>query len=318
MVTGVTRSMTAGRAWRRTSHGHYVPSAAELTPAQRIVESSVHLPPSGAVAGWAAAYVCGVDWLDGINLNGAFEAVPLCVGPEVRRRSTTRVSYVRDHLQGNEVTPRHGLQVTSPLRTAFDTARWTPSLSDCVVALDAVTHFGLVDLASLCTYVAQRRKWAGLRQLRAALPLVEASVRSPWESRLRMVYVLEAGLPRPYVNQPVFDTYGRFVAIPDLLDQEAGLAVEYDGSGHRERAQHNRDNVREEAMEDVGLIVVRADSYDMRHRRAELLERLLAARRRGLSRVRTRDRWTLQPPSWAIDPYAGLSDEDKDALFGQS
>jgi hypothetical protein len=39
-----------------------------------------------------------------------------------------------------------------------------------------------------------------------------------------MFYRRRAGLPRPDVNQPVFDLDGRFLGIPDLLDLEAGLA----------------------------------------------------------------------------------------------
>jgi hypothetical protein len=123
-------------------------------------------------------------------------------------------------------------------------------------------------------------------------------------------------MPQPLVNRAVFDDCGRFVGIPDLLDVEAGLVLEYDGSGHRERMQHNRDNGREERLEDVNLIVVRADSYDYRYQRPQLIERLRKARARGLRRDRRRDRWTLEPPPWAQNPYDLLTDEDKEALYG--
>ncbi|HEY5848523.1 MAG TPA: hypothetical protein VIT42_17200, partial [Microlunatus sp.] len=71
--------------------------------------------------------------------------------------------------------------------------------------------------------------------------LVDAASASPWESRLRMFSMLEAGLPRPHVNVPVFTTHGSFIAIPDLLDADTGLVTEFDGQEHRQRRQHRED-----------------------------------------------------------------------------
>lgn len=291
---GVTRSMTAGRHWRRTSFGHYLPTEQPSTTAQRLLDASVCLPSGGALGGWAAAFLCGVDWLDGFALDGVtLLPVPLCVGPEVHRRSTATLRYSRDRLPSSEVLRRQPLPVTSPLRTAFDAARWASSTVESVVVLDALAHFGLIQLGAMGAYVAAHAGWPGVRQVRSALPLAHRGVRSSWESRLRMVYVLEAGLPQPLVNPAVFDVYGNFVATPDLHDAEAGLAPEYDGSGHRARSQHNHDNAREEALENLGLIVIRVDSHEYRHQHHRLVERVVTARRRGLLRDRRRDHWAL-------------------------
>lgn len=297
---GMTRSITAGHAWRRATYGYHLPRATPQTTAQRILDAAARLPQGGAIAGWAAAFVCGVDWLDGQTEYGQLRPVTLCVGQHVHRRPTSEVRYVRDRLEAADVTIAHDLAVTAPFRTAFDTARWAPSVAESVVALDALAHFGLVGYVGLAGYLHARPGWRGVPQLRAALGLVDPGVLSPWESRLRMLYQLQAGLPRPRVNPQIFDDRGRFVAMPDLLDAEAGLALEYDGAGHRDRLQHNRDNAREEALEALGLIVVRADSHDLRHRRARLLERVLSARRRGLLRNRSHDHWTVTSPgpSW--------------------
>lgn len=314
---GVSRSSTSGQRWRRSSYGHYVPADQHLSTAQRIVDLLPCLRDGGAFAGWAAAFVQGVDWMDGLDsLTGQALAVPLCLGPDVHRRSTPTVRYVRDRLTDAEVVRRHGLPVTDPFRTAFDTGRWASSLTEAVVALDALAHFGLVSLPTLSSYVAGHPGWPGVSQVRRALSLADAAVRSPWESRLRMVYVLEAGLGRPMVNRSVFSHTGRLLGIADLIDEEAGLVLEYDGSGHREWRQHNSDNEREEAFEGAGLVVVRADSHDYRHKRARLIERMVGGRRRGMARDRRGDRWTLTPPSWATDPYELLTDDDKQALFG--
>lgn len=134
-------------------------------------------------------------------------------------------------------------------------------------------------------------------QLRQALHWADAATESPWESRLRMFYVLTARLPRPLVNRPIFDFDGRFVGKPDLFDPEAGLVTEFDGQDHRSRRQHRADNIREEKLEGVNLVVSRVDSLDLRTRLA-LSDRLQARYRQGLQRDRSHDRWTLEQPDW--------------------
>lgn len=122
-----------------------------------------------------------------------------------------------------------------------------------------------------------------------------------------MVWVLEARLPRPHVNPPVFDLGGELLGFPDLLDAEAGTVFEYDGSGHREELQHASDNNREELFEEHRLLVGRVTRVDMRDR-AAVARRMVSTRRRGLGRDRRADRWTLElPPDWgACCPMADL------------
>jgi hypothetical protein len=137
----------------------------------------------------------------------------------------------------------------------------------------------------------------GLGQFQRALALADPATVNPWESRLRMFAMLRAGLPRPLVNQPVFDLGGNFLGIPDLLDPEAGLVLEFDGQDHRRRRQHQADNIREEKLEVVNLTVCRVDSLDLRQP-VPLIERLRARRAQGMARDRGRDRWTLEQPRW--------------------
>ena len=136
-----------------------------------------------------------------------------------------------------------------------------------------------------------------MTQLRAALALANARSASPWESRLRMFYLLRARLPQPLVNVPVFDLSGNFLGIPDLFDPEAGLATEFDGQDHRRRDQHRADNIREEALEVVNLAVCRVDSLDTRQP-GPLRERLRGRHAQGMRRDRSQDRWTLVEPPW--------------------
>ena len=67
----------------------------------------------------------------------------------------------------------------------------------------------------------------------------------------------------------------------DLLDLEAGLAVEFDGADHRLVGQHTRDVEKDEAFRSRGLELCRVTGPDL-HDRALVVRRLLAARRRAL------------------------------------
>lgn len=73
---GVTPDMKRGKAWRRSSRGWYVPAQTPMTTTQRVVEAAPLIPAGGALAGWAAAYVLGVDLLDG---QSPFAMAPLPV-----------------------------------------------------------------------------------------------------------------------------------------------------------------------------------------------------------------------------------------------
>lgn len=273
------------------------------TPAQRIVEAAAVLPPGAAISGWAAAYACGADLLDGLDdLTMQPLPVTICLPPGLHRSQTPSLRYVQRRLDDTEVTLRPGIPVTRPLRTAFDLVMDAPDLTEAVVALDATLAAGL--LVSDQLRPSPGRRGGGL--VRSVVALSRAGVRSTWETRLRMLYVLDLGFPCPLVNRTVTDLEGRVLGTPDLLDVEAGLVLEYDGSrwtgssvegGHRNRDQHRADNVREELFERAGLIVLRADHGDVRHYRRRLMARMSDARSDGLQRDRRRDRWALGPPS---------------------
>ena len=83
---------------------------------------------------------------------------------------------------------------------------------------------------------------------------------------MKLVWVLDAGLDAPLVNQPVFDLAGNLLGYPDLLDPEAGVVGEYDGVDHKDRDRHRRDVSREQRYRDHGLeyfTVVGGDLQDV-------------------------------------------------------
>jgi hypothetical protein len=292
---GVTPGEIRGPRWQRTSRGFYVPAGTPDSPWQRVANAGVRLPGAGAVGTWAAAGLHGVEWCDGFGPDGRTPLpITLYVGQEGHIRGLgCEVS--QEPLPPHEVCVRFGLRCTVPLRTSFDGMRLAADLVEAVVFGDMMLALDLVEPGGLRCYVERHPRWRGVRQARAALPLLAGGTRGPWESRLRMVWRLAAGLPPPLVNVPVFTRSGELIGIPDLFDAEAAVAWEFDGGGHRAARQHTADNVREEAFEDAGVHVGRATSLDFADE-AVLAARMARARQRGLHRDRRTDAWTLTAP----------------------
>jgi len=289
-----------------------------MSTTQRIVDVIPLIPPAGALTGWAAAFVYGVDTLDGLRSDLSRRPIAICCGADLGRRNTSRITYTRDRLEAQEVHVIEGIRVVEPLRAAFDGARLAGTLEDAVVFVDACAHAGVIRLSDLSTYVEGHRGWRGVRQAVRAVGLADPATRSPGESRLRLFYTIEAGLPHPQVNLPIFNLREGLIGIGDLFDETAALVTEYDGSLHRERVRHRCDNVREEAFESAGLVVVRVDALDLRSHRAELVDRLRDGHRRGMRRDRRHDRWTTVEPAWWTeqqDPEQFLTPDERAALY---
>lgn len=288
---GITDHELRGPLWRSPPYGrHYFATNDANGPTRRILNAISVLPPDGVIGGWAAAHLHGVTELDGRSWSGALEPVFIAL-PYHRRIRRNGIDTVRAPLSPEDITVTKHVRVTTPVRTCFDLIR-RRSLEDAVVAVDAMLRRGVVTGDEVREYVATRAGWKGVPTARAALRLADGRSASGPESRLRFVWVVDAGLPPPEVNQQVYDPVYRFVGIPDLLDKEVGLVGEYDGAQHRELGHHTADNAREERLEALGLTVVRATSIDLKAGRAHLVRRLRDAYRRASERGGPR-RWRL-------------------------
>lgn len=299
--SGVGRGSLRGPAWRKVGHGLYTSAVERVTVTQRIADAAGSLTAEAAVGGWAAAYAWGVDVLDGTDARTGNVQPVDCVSGQLRRRSTPGIRYHRSALADDETAVRLGLRVTSPIRTALDGARWAASPEEAVVFLDAMVAT-LISIDDLRAAVPRHRNRAGIGQAIRAIDLVEYGVRSPWESRLRVCYRHDAGLPRPWVNVPIFSVSEDFMGIADLFDPFAGLITEFDGDQHRDHRHHHQDNIREEGFESANLTVVRTDRLDLNivtnPDRRGVVRRLQDGYRRGCARDVGRDRWTVIVPEW--------------------
>jgi len=98
---------------------------------------------------------------------------------------------------------------------------------------------------------------------------------------MRLVWEIDAGLPRPLVNKPVFDLRGRLIGIIDLLDFEAGVAGEFDGAEHRAALRHSHDVFREDDCRRHGLEYFMVTGPDMRSIPL-VVDRMVSTRSRAL------------------------------------
>jgi hypothetical protein len=176
----------------------------------------------------------------------------------------------------------------------FDEMRAAGDLVGATVVLDMAVRARFVGLDEMAAFAGERRGCTGVQLLRDALLLADQHSASPQETRLRLVWQLVLGLPRPWVNVAVFSREGRLLGYPDLLDEEAGLVIEYDGEDHRDARRHSDDVDREASFRAVGLEVTRVTSRDLRNVQA-LGRRLTTARSRARFEAVERRRWTLDP-----------------------
>ena len=293
---GPSKAAARGGGWRQTSHGFYVPSATPTdVPEQRIVEQSVRLPAIGAVTGWGACRMHRANFFDGLEPDGRTSIpVPLALGRRGNIRADSRVLLNYDLLARHEIAVACGVPVTRRERAVFDAMRFAPSVREATVALDMAVGAGLTSIERMTLYARDHAGWKHIEQVRAALSLAREHSRSPNEVRFRLVWELDAGLPRPEVNCPVHDRDGRLLGIADLIDIEAGLVAEFDGEDHRSRDRHTKDLAKDEAFRGVGLELTRVSGTDLRDRPL-VVRRLRSARSRAKFEPEAVRRWVARP-----------------------
>ena len=293
---GPTKPAARGAAWRQTSHGLYVPATTPTDlPEQRIVEQSARLPAFGAVTGWAACRLHRANFFDGLAPDGkTLMPVPLALGRRGNIRGDSQVFLNYDLLAPDELTVVGGVRATRRERAVFDAMRFSSSVREATVALDMAVGAGITSIERMTAYALDHAGWKFITQVRAALALAREHSRSPNETRFRLVWELDAGLPRPEINCPIHDLDGRLLGIADLVDLEAGLVAEFDGEDHRGRERHTKDLAKDEALRGVGLEVTRVSGTDLRDRPL-VVRRLHGARSRARFEPKAVRRWVPRP-----------------------
>ena len=149
-------------------------------------------------------------------------------------------------------------------------------------ALDPMSQFGLASRKPLTSRIAIQRfiernpGHRGNKKARRLLPYLVEGTASPAEIRLAMMLTLPLskggfGLKGLVANKPIklgkktARSAGRSTVIPDLLDEEHRIAIEYDadqthGTGH----QLTRDATKRMALETMGIRVLTVTSGQLR------------------------------------------------------
>ncbi|WP_241010701.1 endonuclease domain-containing protein [Mycobacterium camsae] len=176
-------------------------------------------------------------------------------------------------LRDGETQLLNDTPVTTPERTAFDVGR-RGTLVRAVANLDALaaaTGFKVPDVGELA---ADHRHVGGLRQLEAALQLVDAGAQSPKETWLRLLLV-NAGFPKPRTQLPVMGRHGFPRYFLDIGWEDIRLAAEYDGDQYwTDPAQYASDVDRQEYLQRIGWTVIRVVG---RHRPSDVIRRVQCA-----------------------------------------
>lgn len=295
---GPTRNQARGPRWRGTSTGRYVPSSVDGTGVhQRVLEQGSRVRSWGAVTAWASLRWQGASFFEGMDhATGELLPVPLVIGSG-GLRPDPRVSISFEQLAPDERHAVDGLSATVVPRALFDEVRRHGRLRQAIVDIEMTIAAGLLTLDDFRNYVWGRNGWTGVALVREAMGLAGLGCRTPQEVRMVLTWMWDAQLPRPLANVPVFDLAGNLIAIPDLLDVDAGCVGEYQGAHHKDGSRHRADVARQQALRDHGLEhfeVVGGDLGD----RALVVRRMHAARGRSLFLPPGERRWTLQQPPW--------------------
>lgn len=228
-----------------------------------------------------AAYLWSMVVPSGFGLDVHAQACAIATVRDGSRHRAAGVRGRRLELPPSHVTELNGLTVTTPARTWLDCAALI-GWRDLIAMGDALLREGLVDLHDLERMVIWGRGRRGVRNARAALPLLDGRSESPGESWTRAI-LAKGRLPKPECNIEV-TIDGRVFRL-DIGWRAARVAVEYDGEQYHGPDQAQHDAWRRELLADAGWTVFVVRKADLA-RPDDLIGAVRAAlRAQGRSRV---------------------------------
>jgi hypothetical protein len=252
-----------------------------------------------AITGWADLHWRGARWFEGTGAGGAPLPVDIVISThDIRPRRGLALS-------GEAVWPElchevDGIQLVDVRVAVSFLMRRAPSIRAAARVLSMAAYDDLVSVVEMEEFLTPGANgMTGVPQARAAVPLASENCWSPPELDLVLTWVLDAGRAMPMCNVPLFTRSGRHIATPDVFDPRAGVAGEYEGSVHLDRAVRAGDVRREASLRAHGIEPVTMVADD-RHAPGAFIARLADAYRRA-DRVPVDDRlWTIEPPAWWV------------------
>lgn len=193
----------------------------------------------------------GLEWRDVVRRDG----LPVTSAPDTWVDFGELVR--RDHLTLEDlvvVGDAASNVVLRPEHTAYDFSDrrpewWTETTLEERLAAREVARVRAV--ATLRSRLEARVRPRGKVLLTQALPLIRPGVRSPMESRARLVFH-DAGFPEPVVNLDIYDDDGEWLGEGDLVWPEQRVVAEYQGAHHADRLQASKDSDKKSRLRDRG------------------------------------------------------------------
>lgn len=248
---GLTRHQIATRVkrgeWQRPFPSVYVLGDPNLVPFAIESAALLSLGEDTALSRHTAAFLWG-------QIARRPQLVDVIVSrTNVRPRPGVRIHLIHS-LDAKDVRYRHALRVTSPARTLIDLATDCPSAELERIAGDSVANRLMTDGDLITTLARAPANHPGAARLRARMnadPEFLLHTRSVAE-RVAYPLILEAGLPRPGLNELVL---GLRV---DLHWPEQRLIVEVDSfQWHGSRQAFENDRRRDQILTAAGYTVIR-------------------------------------------------------------
>lgn len=260
---GVTDLDLAGDAYRRLLQGIHVASSIVVTPD---VLGRAALVGSSRGA-YLSHHTAGSLW------GGVVPADPLVHVSTPGSRS--RRSGLRSHraLDPSATRSLRDLPLSGPEQVLLELAAVGVPLVDLVVYGDSVVRAGRTTPSKLRQAVADY-VGTGAATARRAAGLVRVGVRSPMETRSRLLVVL-AGMPEPEVAVEVRGADGILLREVDMGYREVRLGVEYDGEHHE--GTRAADLRRREDLDHLGWRLISLCSPDIYRTPGATLLRLVGA-----------------------------------------
>ena len=190
-----------------------------------------------------------------------------------QRRKRRGVRMHQSVLAPSDITTRHGIPVTTPIRTLRDLAQ-TLKPDALQQAIRQAEYHRLASTTSLAKAVHARPK---LREALEKADLGKGPTREGVEQRFRR-FIRDHDLPKPTKFNASREVGGRRVEV-DVLWRNQRLIVELDGrAAHTTTDAFHEDRARDQELAAAGFRVIRITSWQLSHepdRIAAVIRRLL-------------------------------------------
>ena len=264
----VSELRTKGLPASRLRHEHLVRPTRSVRstsePAgtvERAAAFAVALPADCAFSHVTAAVLLGLPLPPALEGQLDLDVMRETSRPRIRRSGCLG----HRGLEGREVLRVRGVRAVAPADTWVDLGEVLHrglGVEDLVVVGDVVANRYADGPAALFEALDRRTRARGAEELRRAGRLVRAGVRSPQESRARLMLV-RAGFPEPEVNADVHDAAGGWLLEGDLVWRRQRVIGEYQGEDHASRRQGSSDAHRAGLAHAAGWTVVELFAEDL-------------------------------------------------------